>query len=566
MKRTKIFIAIILIASLAGGALGQDTLYVEEFTDGSLQLDWFTPWDPGNNMTVDYWEGNPSGDCWVGFVSNELSGGGVGSALAGESNLTDYEIKANVYCTLNSGSYQGLVARWDTNGGNWYYSFRTDFDSDQRLVLVKNVGGMPPTVTIAQWVGPEIPGGYPTQDDWHNMALKCEGDQFWVYWDGQELSGCPYTDDFLSAGFFGIYVFNMVGVDSTHCDDIFVLGEAGPQPFDLVAGYNHFLDVNMQEMILRPAEGEDIYFMLDWDVLNGTGTSNPFRITLELDEDLIFMENNPGVEPNTSHETISTIWTAELGEHTYRWTLDPGDAVIEGNEDNNIREGSFLVLPTTAFDFQADSAWVANIDTVKYEEPPEEGDEILFALFWSAPMGEGFSEPFNITLSLDGEDYFLITMMGAAAGEDYMTVADSVWTATLGFHYYTWEVDADDWVNEFNENNNSFFDGFDVVEQTSVPWRDDYTGFLPNESRLSGVFPNPFNPSVTLSYQIAQPGKAKLVIYDVAGREVAKLLDGYVSTGFSRVTWDADGLASGAYFALLDVEGRRSVQRMLLVK
>ncbi len=100
----------------------QDTLYYEFFTDGSMNLDWFTPWEGGDEMQVDYQPGNPSGDDWVGFIENGLSGGGVGTALAGTSTLTDYEIRANLYCTINAGTYHAVLARWDTTGGyNSYF-------------------------------------------------------------------------------------------------------------------------------------------------------------------------------------------------------------------------------------------------------------------------------------------------------------------------------------------------------------------------------------------------------------------------------------------------------------
>jgi hypothetical protein len=224
-----------------------------------------------------------------------------------------------------------------------------------------------------------------------------------------------------------------------------------------------------------------------------------------------------------------------------------------------------LVLPTTAYDLQADSSWVADSDTNEFSVSPVVEVEVLFALFWSAPMGQGFSGAFNITMELDGQPYFLSTMFGASQGQNYMTVTQP-WIATSGFHYYFWEIDPDNWVDEFNENNNSIMDGFEVVTGGGVRWGNDQMGFLPEESRISGVYPNPFNPTVTLRYEISQPGMIRLVIYDANGREVIKLFDGFAPLGAREVSWEAKGISSGTYFAVLEAGGKRSVKPLLFVK
>lgn len=565
MNTMKLFLATALLLGVVSVVWGQDTLYTEYFTDGTTSLNWFTPWTGGDNMVVGYLEGNPSGDNWVGLISNVQSGGGVGTTLAGELTMTDYEVQAQIYCTVNTGTYHAIIARWDTTDGNSYYYFRSDLDSDQRLQLRKYPGASGFGETIAEWVGNDIPGGVPTQDSWHHMALKCEGNQLWVYWNGVELTGSPFTDDYLSAGFFGLYVFNFMGTALTYCDDIIVLGEAGPQPFDFIAQANHYLNDNLEEMTLRPAENQIISFRLDWDAINGSTTSPAFDITLEIDDVEIFRENNPGVEPNTSHQTQSNPWTAILGEHSLRWTLDVNYTVPESNENNNVLVDTFLVLPVTAFDFQVDSSWVADSDTMLYEDTVEVNDEVLFVLNWSVPMGSGASGAFNITVELDGEDYYLETIMGVQSDSNYVTVTHP-WPATEGFHYYIWRLDADDWVDEFNENNNFIMDGFDVNPVSSVPQDGRSVSLLPGDTRLTNVYPNPFNPAVTLRYQHAQPGKLKLVIFDTTGREVAVLIDGFIPQGSGELTWEAEDLAAGIYFAVLTGGGYRSVQPLLFVK
>jgi len=69
--------------------------------------------------------------------------------------------------------------------------------------------------------------------------------------------------------------------------------------------------------------------------------------------------------------------------------------------------------------------------------------------------------------------------------------------------------------------------------------------------RLAPAQPNPFNPSTTLTVSLAETGVASLKVYDLAGREVATLLDGVQAAGERQVTFQAGMLPSGTYFAVL---------------
>ena len=565
MYRIKGFILLFILVIGIATLNAQDTLYCEFFTDGSMNLDWFTPWEGGDEMQVDYQPGNPSGDDWVGFVENGLSGGGVGSALAGESTLTDYEIRANLYCTVNSGTYHAVLARWDTTGGyNSYYYLRTDFDADQRIQLRKFPGSGGMGETIYEWVGGAIPGGVPTVSGWHEIALRLEGNQLWAYYDGNLLSGSPFTDSYLNSGFFGIYCFNFMGTTQTTCDDIVILGDAGPQPFDLTPSENTMLDENMEEMSMRAAEGQTVYFELAWDALNGTGTSVPFDIMLEIDNEQIFTTTNPGVEPSSSNTTTSSAWTAAIGEHTLRWTLDTGDAIAESNEDNNVLEDTLLVLDADAYDFQSDSIDIVDENGIPLNWIAVD-DELYFALYWSAPMGQGNSGPFINAMALDGSPFYSETLFGISQQGDYVTITDVPYIAVSGFHFFMWYLDDENWVDEFNENNNFTMDGFEPALGVNDPWDEALNG-IPAESRISAVYPNPFNPSVTLRYENVTADQMSIVVYDINGREVVRLFNGLAPAGSGQVTWEAEGLASGAYYAVMTAGQYRSVQPLIYVK
>ena len=89
--------------------------------------------------------------------------------------------------------------------------------------------------------------------------------------------------------------------------------------------------------------------------------------------------------------------------------------------------------------------------------------------------------------------------------------------------------------------------------------------------QLGVALPNPFASSTTIRFSLAAADRARLVLYDCAGREVRRLLDGPVEAGERAVLWngaDASGrrLGSGVYFARLESGGRSTVRKLVLAR
>jgi cytochrome c peroxidase len=83
---------------------------------------------------------------------------------------------------------------------------------------------------------------------------------------------------------------------------------------------------------------------------------------------------------------------------------------------------------------------------------------------------------------------------------------------------------------------------------------------------LDGVSPNPFNPRTQVSFSLPEGGDVRLVVYDIAGREVAVLADGNMDAGRHAIAFDGSGLASGVYFARLETAGAVEQRKMVLMK
>lgn len=79
-------------------------------------------------------------------------------------------------------------------------------------------------------------------------------------------------------------------------------------------------------------------------------------------------------------------------------------------------------------------------------------------------------------------------------------------------------------------------------------------------------YPNPFNPTTIIDYSIKAEGNVELVIYDVLGKVVEKLVDERKSVGKYSTQFDATSLSSGIYFYSLRINDFIDTKKMLLIK
>jgi len=82
----------------------------------------------------------------------------------------------------------------------------------------------------------------------------------------------------------------------------------------------------------------------------------------------------------------------------------------------------------------------------------------------------------------------------------------------------------------------------------------------------SGAYPNPFNPTTTLSFTLPADQLVTLNVFDVSGRQVAQLVDGYRTAGTHEVTFDASNLASGVYIYQLVASHHTVTGKIMFLK
>ncbi len=89
---------------------------------------------------------------------------------------------------------------------------------------------------------------------------------------------------------------------------------------------------------------------------------------------------------------------------------------------------------------------------------------------------------------------------------------------------------------------------------------------LPQLSTLTSNYPNPFNATTVISYEIPGAGNVKLDIYNLLGQKVETLVEEYQEKGKYEVVWDGYEISSGIYFYKLTTQDVSLAKRMVLLK
>jgi len=136
---------------------------------------------------------------------------------------------------------------------------------------------------------------------------------------------------------------------------------------------------------------------------------------------------------------------------------------------------------------------------------------------------------------------------------------DEEWTPTAGYRYQVAGVDRHGNVGQF-----ATLSGGEISDVSPEE--------LPRKTTLAQNWPNPFNPQTTIAFELPSQTVVTLVIYDVSGNLVRKLLNREIITeGSHGVVWnglDEAGrqVASGTYFYCLEAGKFRQTKSMVLIK
>ncbi len=144
---------------------------------------------------------------------------------------------------------------------------------------------------------------------------------------------------------------------------------------------------------------------------------------------------------------------------------------------------------------------------------------------------------------------------------NYFVDNEYMYAPGAGDFTLTYKVRAKDIENKYSEFSNG------VSTRAEFMGKDNVT--LNKEYKLFDNYPNPFNPSTTISWQSPISSRQTIKVYDVLGNEVATLVDEYREVGSYEVEFGSEhtrNLSSGIYFYRLTAGGYTEVKKMILNK
>ena len=122
--------------------------------------------------------------------------------------------------------------------------------------------------------------------------------------------------------------------------------------------------------------------------------------------------------------------------------------------------------------------------------------------------------------------------------------------------------------NEFRSEQESIFYGanYSVVKHASTGGN-----VLPDSYALGNNYPNPFNPTTVIPYQLPEDTRVRITVYNMLGQEVAVLVDEFQLANFHRISWkgkDTRGksVPSGVYIYRLETPSYQKSHKLLLLK
>jgi len=242
---------------------------------------------------------------------------------------------------------------------------------------------------------------------------------------------------------------------------------------------------------------------------------------------------------------------AERGDDLWRYYYAPPETIIAtfnyfGGEPNENR-----VYP---FEYWDVDFWRDN--RIDENEPPHIleysptfvettlniGDTLLF---WVEVLDYDGDSTLTSWL-LDGEHL--------ADGDSFLFIADSQYAG-----YDTLRAA----VTDFEDTTSHYW--YMQVGPTSVPFGEGDKN-LPEQFALLDNYPNPFNASTVIRYQLPRPCPVRLEIFDISGRKVTTLVDAKQKAGYKIAIWNAKTAATGFYFYKLAAGDFSDTKKMVLLK
>ena len=109
-------------------------------------------------------------------------------------------------------------------------------------------------------------------------------------------------------------------------------------------------------------------------------------------------------------------------------------------------------------------------------------------------------------------------------------------------------------------------DNCDVCGGDGSSCMDILSNYLPESTKITNLFPNPFNPSINIKYELSIPTLIQLEIYNINGQIIDLIDEGYRMSGKHIAHWDGSNFPSGIYFVMMKHQSEKQILKIVLIK
>ncbi len=287
------------------------------------------------------------------------------------------------------------------------------------------------------------------------------------------------------------------------------------------------------------------------------------------------------------HTLISERTFEISGSSNYRILETRGNQIRLLNNDGLFALFSMNLDSLWSMQLPVESVWRAislNDRGLLIETSPEEFDDPPHLIRMSSPLPRiiasdeeldfGYTEPNQaverqLTLSNIYLDSILVTSVAApepftvSTEGPFWIYYDAPAVITIEFL----PTEPIDYIGTLAIEANTPFGTIEVALRGSAnPNEADEYPVLVKSFALHPPYPNPFNPSTTLSFELPRRSDVTLSIFDIGGRLVTELVSGNLSRGSHSINWTCPECASGIYFATMTARDFSATQKLLLLK
>ncbi|MFQ6674326.1 MAG: T9SS type A sorting domain-containing protein, partial [Fidelibacterota bacterium] len=190
-----------------------------------------------------------------------------------------------------------------------------------------------------------------------------------------------------------------------------------------------------------------------------------------------------------------------------------------------------------------------------------------------SPYNSAYLSFLHVAVLDSGKDFGFVELSNN--GTDWTTVATITGLGVVRYEI----IDVSSYINEpelrlrfrMTSDDSVTFSGWSVDDvyllvDTTLSVVEEAQASLPEKFSLEQNYPNPFNPTTTIAFSLPRSGNVELVVYDLLGREVATLLNGWRPAGRHEVVWNASAMATGVYLYRLKSGDFAKTKKLLLLK